>query len=75
MKKGRKAKLMTKGCTNATNAHSWGSFRSKKIPVLIVIVVALVVVVDVVVCSGNLADVVETVDADVEAEVDSQLMT
>ena len=74
MKKGRKAKLLTKGCTNATNAHSWGSFRSKKIPV-VVIVVALVVVDDVVVCSGNLADVVETVDADVEAEVDSQLMT
>ena len=40
-----------------------------------IIVVALVVVVDVVVCSGNLADVVETVDADVEAEVDLQLMT
>ena len=74
MKKGRKAKLMTKGCTNATNSHSWGSFRNKKIPV-VVIVVALVVVVDVVVCSGNLADVVETVDADVEAEVDVQLMT
>ena len=51
-----------------------GLFSEQKIPV-VVIVVALVVVVDVVVCSGNLADVVETVDADVEAEVDSQLMT